>query len=95
MTSTLDDVRRAEASAEYRAGTVTMLQDAAGSGQPVMVPGTRESRLSALPTEPLMPSAGYNHEGMPPLPDRTGPIAHLMMSLVDRLIALMRVAPSR
>ncbi len=77
------------------AGTVTMLQDAAGSGQAVMFPGTRESRPSALAAEPRMPSAGYTHESIPPPVDRTGPIAHLGMWLVDRLIALMRVAPAR
>jgi len=77
------------------AGTVTMLQDAAGSGHAVMFPGTRELRPSRLATEPQMPAAGYTHEGLAPPPDRTGPIAHLGMWLVDRLIALMRVAPAR
>lgn len=96
MTSTSDDARRAEGDAARLAYTVTMLQDAAGSGHPVMFPGTRESRPTApAAEEPHGPPGGCAHVSTAPLPDHTGRAGHVMIWLVDRLIGLMRVAPAR
>lgn len=95
MTLELDDRRRAAAEAQHRGDTVTMLQDAAGSGHPVMFPGTRESRAVAPSQEPRMPAGGYVHGTTPTSPEHTGPIGRLVIWLVDRLIALLRTAPAR
>ncbi len=61
-----------------------------------MVPGTREPRPSVVTSDDTrMPVGGYVHDGTPALPDHTGRVAHSLMWLVDRLIALMRTAPAR
>jgi hypothetical protein len=95
MPLTLGDARRVEADARHGGDTVTLLQDAAGSGSAVMFPGTRESRPHAAAAASPVPAGGYTHASAPPFPDHAGPFAHGMMWLIDRLIALMRVAPSR
>ena len=96
MIATVDDVRRADADAGRRGDTVTLLQDAAGSGQPVMFPGTRELRPVALAAaEPTRPSGGYVHGTTSPVPARPTAIGRTMMWLLDRIIALMRSAPAR
>jgi len=95
MTPTVDDTRRADADAGHRGDTVTLLQDAAGSGHPVMFPGTLESRpAKPVGVEPPRPAGGYTHLDAPAPPDHTGTGGRAMLWLVDRLIALMRTAPS-
>lgn len=96
MMPTLDETQRAAADEEHLGETVTMLQDAAGSGQHVMFPGTRESRPTPVPVEePATPAGGYNQQHTLPAVDHTGPVGRTIIWLVDRLIALMRTAPSR
>lgn len=91
MTLTLDDTRREAADSAHRGDTVTMLQDAAGSGQPVMFPGTLESRPSGpQAVDAPAPAGGYVHGTTNPVPAQPTLIGGAMMWLTDRLIALMR-----
>jgi len=90
MTLTLDDARQSKADAGHRGDTVTLLQDAAGSGHPVMFPGTRESRTVPMAATPQPPAGGYRHVGASPMPDDTGSGGRAIQWLVGRLIAAMR-----
>ena len=90
MTLTLEDARRSKAEAGQRGDTVTLLQDAAGSGHPVMFPGTRESRMVVMPTVALPPAGGYIHASASPMPETTGSAGRAVQWLVGRLIAAMR-----
>ncbi len=73
-----------------------MLQDAAGSGHPVMFPGTLESRPSApAASERPAPPGGYVQEHALPASDHTGRAGRTVIWLVDRLIALLRTAPAQ
>lgn len=81
----------------HRAETVTLLQDAAHSGHPVMYPGTREEPLhaherTAAPDGVVRPYLG---DGRPHEPARTseGPISRVIIRAIEWLIARLGGTP--